>query len=437
MKNLNKVTSSLICAILFMGSANASLPETWYEKEVGERKIKKSYQKIAKSYSDEDLKVIFDSRKLQACELNVMRELNKLDTKYLDDAVIRANKLGYIDEIETDILLQYAEAMDSVPKRMESNSFRIRKGKKRVEDMYRNLFAGDRRQNVESNRSSRRTRAFCLANVFPPFLNEVNKIVGQDESQYIMQYLNHYAKRKNIITQDQLDQIEVLRILFYNPQKLFSIKDYKRKQGEFKRAGYEINTRTTEFHIDQREEGALSVRSSLYTKYSKAQIEDMVDLLQDMTIRLGADKTHIVFSKIDDVVIEKVKLTHTEKFRASVKLYQREKRKMMQLERIGEKYKDFSYKEHIALAYELGLINDVDVQTLSNLQKEVKERTLLQKGVSEARKYGVFAAALGGATAGFVYTLIVSIADSYINKDAKAKPNYDHDLMYGLCGDSL
>ena len=109
----------------------------------------------------------------------------------------------------------------------------------------------------------------------------------------------------------------------------------------------------------------------------------------------------------------------------------------MQLERIGEKYKDFSYKEHIALAYELGLINDVDVQTLSNLQKEVKERTLLQKGVSEARKYGVFAAALGGATAGFVYTLIVSIADSYINKDAKAKPNYDHDLMYGLCGDSL
>ena len=160
MKNLNKVTSSLVCAILFMGSANASLPETWYEKEVGERKIKKSYQKIAKSYSDEDLKEIFDSRKLQACDLNVLRELNKLDTKYLDDAVIRANKLGYIDEIETDILLQYAEAMDSVPKRMESNSFRIRKGKKRVEDMYRNLFAGDHRQNVESNRSSRRTRAF-------------------------------------------------------------------------------------------------------------------------------------------------------------------------------------------------------------------------------------------------------------------------------------
>ena len=59
---------------------------------------------------------------------------------------------------------------------------------------------------------------------------------------------------------------------------------------------------------------------------------------------------------------------------------------------------------------------------------------MVQKGVREANKYSVFATALGGATVGFVYTLVVSIVDGYVNADLKDKPNYNHDIFYGNCG---
>lgn len=227
----------------------------------------------------------------------------------------------------------------------------------------------------------------------------------------------------------------MLRVLHYSPNKLFSIRDYIQKQREFTRKfDFEINTKTTPFHITERGEGELSLRTNLYKNFSDVQIKGMVELLKSMDKRTSADRSHLVFSKMNDVIIEKVKLSQTEKLRASVKLYKREKKKL--LSALYFKDTTFTYREHIALAYEFGLINDVDLEFFSLLQTKVVEKTLLQKTVTESKKYGIIATALGGPTAGYIYSLVVSFTDSYVNGNQK-RATYKHDLMYGNCGDSL
>ena len=408
-------------SVLFNLCAFADSTKTWYEKDRGERSIRNGYEEVFDNYSEADIREIFSRGNLY-CESRIIKKLSKLDASDKEFAVIKANSLGLIDEVMTDILLQYTSAYEDIPSRIEANSFRIRKGRDLVEKMYRGLFAG-------SNGPR-----FCLNNNFKPFVEELNKIAAEDEHQFIFQFLNHYAKRKKIISKEQFKQIEMLRVLHYSPDKLLSIRDYKQKQREFQRLGYDLNTVTTPFHIKEREEDELSLRTNIYMNYSNVVIKGMVAILEKMNVRTNADRSHLVFSKMNDVVIEKVKLSQTEKLRASVKLYKREKKEL--LSTLYAKGLSFSYREHIALAFELGLINEIDLEFFSSLQTKVKEKTIIQKIVSESKKYGIIATALGGPTAGYLYSLVVSFTDSYVNGNEK-RATYKHDLFYGNCGDNL
>ncbi len=408
-------------SVLFNLCAFAEGTKTWYEKDRGEKSIRNGYEEVFDNYSEADIREIFSGGNLY-CESRIIKKLNKLDDDDKEFAVIKANSLGLIDEVMTDILLQYTKAYEEIPSSIERNNFRIRKGRDLVEKMYRSLFA-------RSN-----SPRFCLTNNFKPFVEELNKIAAEDEHKFIFQFLNHYAKKKKLISKEQFKQIEMLRIHHYSPDKLSSIRDYKQKQRELKKLGYDLNTTTTPFHINERGEGELSLRTNIYMNYSNVVIKGMVEVLENMNVRTNADRSHLVFSKLNDIVIEKVKLSQTEQLRASVKLYKREKKEL--LSTIYAKGLSFSYREHVAMAFELGLINEIDLEFFSSLQTKVIEKTIIQKVVSESKKYGIVATALGGPTAGYLYSLIVSFTDSYVNGNEK-KPTYKHDLFYGNCGGKL
>ncbi len=414
----------LIPILILISSMTYSVQKVSSESLYKEKKLSSLIEKVHKKLDDKELISLFNKNTM-SCESKLIMKLNSklLKSELVIPALIRAHQLKAIDEVESDLLINYANSFLSIEKNLGENSFRIRSGKEKIFNIYSRLFKAS-----DSER-------FCLVNSFSALSRIVDEIEGDDEPTYIMQYLNHLVKKKNVITQEQFLELEMIREHQRKYISEMSIRDYYRKKARLESSGYQMNDDVLEFHTLKRASEIRSYRTDLYTRFSPFQISKMLELLDVMDKRTSAAKTQIVFSGRDGEVIDTVRLSQTEKLKAAVKLYSREKSKLLQKDIF--KSANFSHRHLIALAYELGKIDDIDLAFFASLEKEVKEKGLLSTVIAKAQKYQILATLVGGPTVGFTYSLFVSLANNIINADEGKKASYNHDLFYGNCEGNL
>ncbi len=408
--------------IVFTSFATFANQAVWQESLFKEKQLSKLLKRVEANYSDEELQNIFSLKNL-SCESKLIMKLGEKERELIIPTLILAHKKSILDEVETDLLMGYAKSYNKVDKRLPEHNFRIRSGKKRIQELYERLVRG-----ADSER-------FCLSRSFQFLDRTVSEIESEEDPTFILQYLNHFARKKKFINAAQFYELEMIRHQQRDYGSEMSLNDYYRKRSQLQRSGYSFNNQVQEFHIKRRLSDDRSYRTDLYTRFSEFQYKKMLELIDSMETRTKARRSQIVFTDRNDDVVDSVRLSQTEKLRTAIKLYKREKGKLLKKDIFAGV--SFTHRHLIALAYELGKIDDVDLAFLSSLEKEIKKRGLFSKVIGEAQKFTVLASLVGGPTTGFIYSLAVSMVNGLINGGLDKKPSYGHDLLYGNCEGNL
>jgi hypothetical protein len=403
----------LVLSILaFNLSSFASTPSVWLETQFREKKIAKEFIKIESKYNNLNLSEIFSKASL-SCEINFLAKLNKIDSKTIPFAVIKAHKLGFIDEVEADILYTYAQTYKRTSQ-FSKTKLSIQQ-KETLKRNYRYLLGPG-----------------CLSDKWEDFKE---KIVLQGDNDQIYQRLNQFALDNNFITIQEYKLIETARSISDNESSLLKIKDYQEKRKWLIENDLEMNDSVVSFHLTERSKGEKSRRYKLFSNFSLIQIKEMNNLLNKMTMRFNSHQSELIFSAKDGVINERIELTHTEKIRLALKLYKKEKNLLLQKDYF--RGKNFDYRDLMILGFQTYQIDHKELDGLSLLEKKTIKQNFWQKSVSFLGKLDFLVAAVAGPVVGIGYSIGISILDGKINKKESKDPEFNHDLFYGNCEQML
>lgn len=380
---------------------------TSFESQHSQRKLTKAYARIDRTYPGAKFSKIFSSNSL-SCESNVLKELEKLRPSDIKFALIKANSSSLIDEVETDILLDYAEAIEASP--FFPEKFAISKGSDSLAARYQAIFNGG-----------------CIEDNFKKFSEGVSAQNFEEEKNALLA-LNDHAYKNRLITKSEFRLVNMLANL--KAARALSISSYRQKKARLSQ-DFSLNTSRTTYHDDKRKKGSKGLRYSIYANYSALQIKEMVALLEKMDRRFNQDSSEILFVDAQGAVQEKIELNHTEQLRLALKLYAREKQKL--LAKSYFKGANFSYPTLLAVAFETGNMTENELRIFSKLEKKTKSKSFWQKATGFLGRLDFLASSLGGPIIGIGYSLTVSLVDGLINKKQAPPPKYEHDLFYGNC----
>ncbi len=390
----------------------ANTPTVWLETQFRQRKLEKEFTKVENIYSTESLKASF-SHGMKSCEIDVISSLSSLNKKSIPFAVIKAHKLGFIDEVEADIFYSYAQAFK------------------------RSALAGETKLSIQRTDVLKRNyRAIfsngCLSDKWVEFKE---KIVLQGDDENIYQRLNQFAYESGFISQNEYHLIETVRIISDNESSLLKVKDYQEKRAWLLENQLEMNDTVTSFHLAQRDKGQKSRRYKLFNNFSLIQIKEMNNLLNKMTMRFNSHKSELIFSAKEGIVNERIQLTHTEQIRLALKLYKKEKNLLLQKDYF--RGANFDYRDLMTLGYQTNQVDEKELNGLSLLEKKTVKKNFWQKSVSFLQRLDFLVAAVAGPVVGIGYSIGISILDGKINKKEVKDPSFEHDLFYGNCEQKL
>lgn len=389
----------------------------WFEQLYKSSKLEREFARVSKKYPDQKLAQIFSGARI-TCESNVIADLSELRAGDIKYALFLANKKGFIDEVELDILLVYARALDDVSLRLPEAQVRVQQGHEVIERHYQGLASGEG----------------CLETKWQSFADAITiKITNEKLSdQEVLTALNHQAMQERTIDRKLYLQLEMLNLL--GPQRL-TIASYREMRERLRGEGFELNEDVSAFARSKKDKNKMGLRYRLYSNFSLLQMKEMLELLKRFTERSEADSSSIVFFDENEQAQESIELGPTEQLRLSMKLFSREKKQLLLKPYFSGK--GFSYRDLITLAYETKRVDEQGLDFLKMLEKETQKRSFLQNAVGTASRYSFVATLLVGPTAGFVYALGITIANNYLNRDQAESPQYEHDIFYGNCQEGL
>ncbi len=398
----------LLLTLLFPVISLAS-SKTWYESHYSDKRLKKKYKLINENFSEEKFKAVFSLRN-KFCEPELIQELLPLGANNVKYGLILANKKGYIDQVETDILLGY---INYLKKRAPGQVPKVQKGKKIIAAYYFRFLA----------------KKDCLSEKWKDFESKMNVLTTDDDRT--LGPLNSYAYRAGLLTKQQYMLIEMTRLHQENLKSSLSISQYHEKRRSLERAGFKLNKNITEFHNSNRKKKNIaSSRYELYTDYTLLQMKDMLELIDKLEKRFKYEKSEIVYLDNGEVK-ERISLNPTEQLRLGIKLYNREKDAV--LAQSYFKGKDFSYRTLLTLSYEVGHIDDNEIEAFAKLEKKTKKKNFWQKVTGFMGRLDFLVSSLLGPVYGISYALTVSFVDQLVQPKVQENPEYKHDLFYGNC----
>lgn len=405
---------SILSILIFCVSvcAFANTPSVWFETQVREKKLMREFTKVENKFTESELKSIFNSSQI-SCEINSIKGLSVLDKKTIPYAVIKAHKLGYIDEVEADIFYAYAQTFRKASLGAKTN-IRI-SAPDVLKDNYRSMLSSG-----------------CITDKWQAF-KEVIVLEGDNEDIY--QRLNQYALESNFISMNEYRLIETVRMIEKNESGLLKIKDYIEKRQWLSENQIEMNDEVVSFHLFEREKKEKSRRYKLFKNFSLIQIKEMNALLTKMTTRFNAHKSELIFSAKEGVINERIELTHTEKIRLSLKLYKKEKNLLLQKDYFQGR--NFDYRDLMTLGFQTNQIDEKELNGLSLLEKKTIKQNFWQKAVSVLGRLDFLVAAVAGPVVGIGYSIGIAVLDGKVNKREKKDPEFNHDLFFGNCEQKL
>jgi hypothetical protein len=392
--------------------AFANTPSVWFETQVREKKLMREFTKVENKFTESELKSIFNPSQI-SCEINSIKGLSVLDKKTIPYAVIKAHKLGYIDEVEADIFYAYAQTFRKASLGAKTN-IRI-SAPDVLKDNYRSMLSSG-----------------CITDKWQAF-KEVIVLEGDNEDIY--QRLNQYALESNFISMNEYRLIETVRMIEKNESGLLKIKDYIEKRQWLSENQIEMNDEVVSFHLFEREKKEKSRRYKLFKNFSLIQIKEMNALLTKMTTRFNAHKSELIFSAKEGVINERIELTHTEKIRLSLKLYKKEKNLLLQKDYFQGR--NFDYRDLMTLGFQTNQIDEKELNGLSLLEKKTIKQNFWQKAVSVLGRLDFLVAAVAGPVVGIGYSIGIAVLDGKVNKREKKDPEFNHDLFFGNCEQKL
>jgi len=405
---------SILSILIFCVSvcAFANTPSVWFETQVREKKLMREFTKVENKFTESELKSIFNPSQI-SCEINSIKGLSVLDKKTIPYAVIKAHKLGYIDEVEADIFYAYAQTFRKASLGAKTN-IRI-SAPDVLKDNYRSMLSSG-----------------CITDKWQAF-KEVIVLEGDNEDIY--QRLNQYALESNFISMNEYRLIETVRMIEKNESGLLKIKDYIEKRQWLSENQIEMNDEVVSFHLFEREKKEKSRRYKLFKNFSLIQIKEMNALLTKMTTRFNAHKSELIFSAKEGVINERIELTHTEKIRLSLKLYKKEKNLLLQKDYFQGR--NFDYRDLMTLGFQTNQIDEKELNGLSLLEKKTIKQNFWQKAVSVLGRLDFLVAAVAGPVVGIGYSIGIAVLDGKVNKREKKDPEFNHDLFFGNCEQKL
>lgn len=390
----------------------ASTTTVWLETQFREKKITKEFNKVQKYYSNTELQSIF-SPQSTTCEINVLFKLNKLNRKTVPFAVIKAHKLGLIDEVEADILYSYAKSYSKTG--LSGDTQLSIQSSETLKNNYRVLFTSG-----------------CLNDKWEEFKE---KIILQGDDENIYQKLNQFALESGFITLQEYRLIETVRTITDNESSLLKIKEYHSKREWLINNSLDMNDTVVSFHLTERDKKQKSRRYKLFNNFTLIQIKEMNNLLNKMTMRFNSHKSQIIFSAKGGFINEKIELTHTEQIRLALKLYKREKNLLLQNDYFGGR--NFDYRDLMTLGFQTFQIDEKELDGLSLLEKKTIKKNFWQESVTFLKQLDFLVAAVSGPVVGVAYSIGISVLDNKVNKKEDEKPNFNHDLFYGNCEEKI
>lgn len=389
----------------FSFGANA---QTWFESQYKAKNLSKAYKEIDSHFSSDQFSKLFEESNLR-CESNLIRKLMPAGPRNVKFALIKAYSLGLVDDVEMDILLDYAKAVGSYDNQAEK--FKIQKGSSSLKGHYEKVF---------------KSRGCLEAN----WLNFSEVVTAQNfnEREDALMALNTHALQAGYINRNEYHLAQMLTKVAGKSSLL--VRDYHKKRNRLSE-DFEINTSFNIYHDERRTKGSKGLRYSIYANYSPLQIKEMVALLNKLDHRFSQSSSEIIFIDNSGNIDERIGLNHAEQLRLALKLYSREKHELL-----SKSYFEgvsFSYPTLLAVAFETGQINDKELSVFSKLEKRAKKKNFWQKATSFLTRLDFLASSLGGPIIGIGYSLTVSFVDSLINKKQADPPKYEHDLFYGNC----
>jgi len=405
---------SILSILIFCVSvcAFANTPSVWFETQVREKKLMREFTKVENKFTESELKSIFNPSQI-SCEINSIKGLSVLDKKTIPYAVIKAHKLGYIDEVEADIFYAYAQTFRKASLGAKTN-IRI-SAPDVLKDNYRSMLSSG-----------------CITDKWQAF-KEVIVLEGDNEDIY--QRLNQYALESNFISMNEYRLIETVRMIEKNESGLLKIKDYIEKRQWLSENQIEMNDEVVSFHLFEREKKEKSRRYKLFKNFSLIQIKEMNALLTKMTTRFNAHKSELIFSAKEGVINERIELTHTEKIRLSLKLYKKEKNLLLQKDYFQGR--NFDYRDLMTLGFQTNQIDEKELNGLSLLEKKTIKQNFWQKAVSVLGRLDFLVSAVAGPVVGIGYSIGIAVLDGKVNKREKKDPEFNHDLFFGNCEQKL
>ena len=405
---------SILSILIFCVSvcAFANTPSVWFETQVREKKLMREFTKVENKFTESELKSIFNPSQI-SCEINSIKGLSVLDKKTIPYAVIKAHKLGYIDEVEADIFYAYAQTFRKASLGAKTN-IRI-SAPDVLKDNYRSMLSSG-----------------CITDKWQAF-KEVIVLEGDNEDIY--QRLNQYALESNFISMNEYRLIETVRMIEKNESGLLKIKDYIEKRQWLSENQIEMNDEVVSFHLFEREKKEKSRRYKLFKNFSLIQIKEMNALLTKMTTRFNAHKSELIFSAKEGVINERIELTHTEKIRLSLKLYKKEKNLLLRKDYFQGR--NFDYRDLMTLGFQTNQIDEKELNGLSLLEKKTIKQNFWQKAVSVLGRLDFLVAAVAGPVVGIGYSIGIAVLDGKVNKREKKDPEFNHDLFFGNCEQKL
>jgi hypothetical protein len=404
------ILRTLLFTVILISAQAFAQSSTWYESFYKSSKLERKYLHVQSKINDHDFREIFQKKNL-SCEPIVIQKLLPVGVRNVKFALLLANHRGLIDEVETDILLAYLNYLKSS---VGVGELEIKSGNKTIKHYYQKMF----------------NSPTCITEEWKEFTEKVN-IATEDENANALSSLNQYAYGRGYITREQLRILEMVNLYQKNLGSSLTIKDYYQKQGQLRENGYEINSKIMSFHNAIRKKNTPSSRYNVYSNFSILQMKEMIILLKRLNERSQSGSSEILFINNTGEVRETISLNHVEQLRLSLKLYKKEKNELL----LKQYFKGthFSYRDLITLAYEVGEIDDNELEAFARLETKTKEKTFWQKATKFATKLDFLAASLGGPIVGVGYSLTISLIDSLVNKKEKPKAQYEHDIFYGNC----
>ncbi len=383
---------------------------TWYESHYSTSKLQKKYELINNKFSPEKFKKVFSLRN-KFCEPELIQQLLPLGPANVKYGIIYANKSGLIDEVETDILLGYTNYLKE---KSTEKGIDVTKGKEVIGVRYMRMLANKR----------------CLTQKWKDFSKKMS-VIQSNGDEGPLAPLNQLVYNEGFIKKDQFLMLEMVRLHQESLSGTLSISEYHEKREQLEKEGYELNPQITEFHNSNRfKSNTPSSRYDLYSNFNHLQLKEMLEFISRFEKRYKYDSSEIVFLENGEIK-EKIALNPNEQLRLAIKLYNKEKKDL-----IDKPYfagKDFSYRNLLILSYETKQMDDKDLEAFGRLEQKTIRKNFWQKLVGFAPRLNFIVSSLAGPVWGLGYSLTASFVSDIVGPKKVEKPKYEHDIFYGNC----